>query len=261
MPYGKIHDSIFDSSIMEENIDTRYVWFCFITVADKNGIVDATIPALSRKFNMSNERLEKAIKCLSEPDLSSRTPDDDGRRIKPIRNTFGWQIINYEHYRDIRNYNDRQEYLKNYMKGYMRKRRKTKEKEGVKPDVKQVKPVYANTDTDTDKDKEFSKTIELTDPFLIILANKTTFKIPKEKILEYQKVYPEVNVINELKRLIQWNKDNPDRRKTRRGIFKHINSWLSRSQERKEKVAEELSKGKGLQNQQKMWKDVKKEIE
>ena len=44
--------------------------------------------------------------------------------------------------------------------------------------------------------------------------------------------FPRVDVEEQLRVLIQWNRDNPSRRKTPRGIRKHISSWLARAQER-----------------------------
>ena len=75
------------------------------------------------------------------------------------------------------------------------------------------------------KDKE--KDIQL---LQVVLRDKTYFKIPEKKILEYQKVYPNINVRQEILKIIQWNEDNPDRRKTKRGILRHINTWLSKAQ-------------------------------
>ena len=91
------------------------------------------------------------------PDASSRTPDQDGRRIEPIRESFGWKIINYDYYRNLRNDEQRRE----YMSDYMRKYRESSDDRDVNVnkvnenlhDVnsKQCKPQLAYTDTDTDK--------------------------------------------------------------------------------------------------------------
>ena len=149
--YGKIFDSIFDSSIMEEDIEIRYVWMCMLATADREGFVDATIPALARKFNVPIEKMQKAIEAFLAPDPTSRTPDNEGRRIEPIRESFGWHIINYEKYRDMRDEEGRREYLRNYMREYMRDYRK----QNVKPkksNVKHVKQSYTNTDAATSTD-------------------------------------------------------------------------------------------------------------
>jgi len=145
--YVKIHDSIFSSSIMEEDLEIRYIWLCMLTAADYEGYVDETIPALARKFNVSKELMEKAITCFLSPDPNSRTEDKDGVRLVKLRKSFGWKIVNYEKYRNIRNTEDRREYMRKYMRDYMRKyREKENKSDSVKQEsltrftVKQVKP-------------------------------------------------------------------------------------------------------------------------
>jgi hypothetical protein len=61
----------------------------------------------------------------------------------------------------------------------------------------------------------------------IPLKDGTLFDISQEDIDEWQDAFPGVDVLQELKRIRMWNKDNPQKRKTPRGIRKHINTWLS----------------------------------
>ncbi|MFK4765333.1 hypothetical protein ACI3L3_11210 [Desulfobaculum sp. SPO524] len=56
--------------------------------------------------------------------------------------------------------------------------------------------------------------------------------IPIAKVREWQETYPAVDVEQELRACRQWNIDNPRRRKTADGVYKHINAWLARSQNR-----------------------------
>ncbi|GEM_PF-1826895 len=49
---------------------------------------------------------------------------------------------------------------------------------------------------------------------------------------EWQKNYPEVNVRQEIRKLIAWNQANPDRQKTKRGINRHIQGWLAHAQQK-----------------------------
>lgn len=141
--YGKIHDCIFGSSIMEEDIVIRYIWMCLITIADKNGIIDETIPALARRFNVSVNEMIKAIEALEKTDISSRTPENNGRRLERIRDSFGWRILNYDYYRDLQSSQHRAEYMKDYM-------RERRSKQSVNTVLTSVSTL---TDTDTDTDK------------------------------------------------------------------------------------------------------------
>ena len=51
--------------------------------------------------------------------------------------------------------------------------------------------------------------------------------IEESEIDEWQKNYSEVNVRQEIQKLIAWNQANPDRQKTKRGINRHIQGWLA----------------------------------
>ena len=67
---------------------------------------------------------------------------------------------------------------------------------------------------------------------LLPLNDKSFYDVPLDKIALWKETYPGVNVEQELKRMIAWLDSNPTRRKTKRGITKFINGWLSREQDR-----------------------------
>jgi len=67
----------------------------------------------------------------------------------------------------------------------------------------------------------------LTDNISIPLAKDTNFDITPEYMQELTESFPDLNVKQELKLLAAWNQANPRRRKTLKGICRHINSWLS----------------------------------
>jgi hypothetical protein len=50
------------------------------------------------------------------PDSKSRTPTEDGRRIIPLSDgrDWGWCVVNYAHYRQLKREEDRREYHRNY---------------------------------------------------------------------------------------------------------------------------------------------------
>ena len=48
----------------------------------------------------------------------------------------------------------------------------------------------------------------------------------------YQDTFPGVDVLQELKEIRQWSEDHESRRKTRKGIKKHISYWLSKEQDK-----------------------------
>lgn len=124
--YVKIFAQIYDSSIADSYL-VRFVFEDFLILADKDGHVDMTAAAIARRTNVPLKVVNMAIEKLSSPDLESRSPNEDGRRIvllDPYR-SWGWRIVNYAHYRNIRDNEARQEYFRD------RKREQRSKSKGV----------------------------------------------------------------------------------------------------------------------------------
>ena len=58
------------------------------------------------------------------------------------------------------------------------------------------------------------------------------FSVTQEMIDEWQESFPGVNIASEIKVCLQWNRDNPKKRKTYSGIKKHISGWMARKQDK-----------------------------
>lgn len=109
--YVKIFSQIYDSSIAEDYL-VRLVFEDLLILADRDGHVDMTVAAIARRTNVPLRVVNRAIEKLSSPDPDSRTPDEEGRRIVLLdpHRSWGWRIVNYANYRNIRNDEDRREY-------------------------------------------------------------------------------------------------------------------------------------------------------
>ena len=66
----------------------------------------------------------------------------------------------------------------------------------------------------------------------IILNDKTFFDVFFEDYNRWCELYPAVNVMQELRKMSSWSTDNPKRRKTKSGIRRFINAWLSKEQDK-----------------------------
>jgi hypothetical protein len=108
--YAKIFTSIFDGS-MRGHSDLLLVFVNILCHADKDGVVDRTCRAIADETGLSLRRVEAAIVSLESPDEQSRSRNEDGRRLERIdpARTWGWKIVNYLHYRDLRSELDRRE--------------------------------------------------------------------------------------------------------------------------------------------------------
>ena len=213
--YGKIHDCIFGSSIMEEDITIRYIWMCFVTAADKHGIVDDTVAALARKFNVNINDLFTAIQFLMKTDASSRHSEAEGRRIVPIRDTYGWKIVNYEYYRDLQTQHDRTEYMKDYMKVY-----RSKQSVNTVNTRKHLVSTLVDTDVDVDVDVDIDKDLNKS-------VKKATASSSNEQFIQSLKdnpAYEGINIDTELGKMDSWLSARPGRKKTK----KFVVNWLNR---------------------------------
>lgn len=111
--YAKIFAQIFDSSIVEKP-ETRFTFMDMLVLADPNGVVDMTHEAIARRTNRPLEVIRATITELESPDGRSRTPTDDGRRLKRLdaHRDWGWIITNYDTFRRISSEEQRREKTK-----------------------------------------------------------------------------------------------------------------------------------------------------
>jgi len=114
--YGKVFESLYQGSLYGD-------WKAIITmqqlivIADSAGIVDMTPQAISGMTSIPIDIIEAGIDALSRPDPDSRTDGHDGVRISPLDNhrSWGWFLVNYDKYKNMRSNEDRREYMKLYM--------------------------------------------------------------------------------------------------------------------------------------------------
>ena len=62
------------------------------------------------------------------------------------------------------------------------------------------------------------------------LNDNTVYAVTRQEAEEYAALYPAVDIRQELRNMRGWCLANPQKRKTRSGIQKFINSWLARAQ-------------------------------
>lgn len=89
-----------------------------IILADRDGVVDMTAEAIARRTTIPTDIIKIGITALEQADPDSRTPDEDGRRIIRLSDDreWGWRIVNYVKYRNIRSQEERREYMRNYQR-------------------------------------------------------------------------------------------------------------------------------------------------
>lgn len=69
-------------------------------------------------------------------------------------------------------------------------------------------------------------------PITLPLNDGSEFSVSQEKINEFSELYPAVDVMQQLRAMRGWLINNPEKRKTARGINAFINRWLSKEQDK-----------------------------
>lgn len=106
--YTKLFGSIIASTIWRESLETKVVWITMMAMANKHGIVEASVPGLADMARVSLPETQKALEVLSSPDSFSRTKDFEGRRIEPVDG--GWVLLNHSKYREKMSADERRQY-------------------------------------------------------------------------------------------------------------------------------------------------------
>lgn len=68
--------------------------------------------------------------------------------------------------------------------------------------------------------------------FELPLNDNSYYSITKDMITHYEELYPNVNVMQELRNILGWLESNPKKRKTRLGIARFVNNWLAKEQDK-----------------------------
>lgn len=97
MGYAKLFSSIVHSTIWREEAHVKVVWITMLAIADRTGVVEASLPGLADAAKVSVEQCRHALGRLQAPDPDSRTKDYDGRRVEEMDG--GWLVLNYEKHR------------------------------------------------------------------------------------------------------------------------------------------------------------------
>jgi hypothetical protein len=98
--FTKLDSRIVDSTVWMQPHDALRVWIAMLAKTDATGYVRASVPAMAHLCLVPIERLEEILSAFTSPDPYSRTPADEGRRLRAVEG--GWVIVNYPAYRNSR---------------------------------------------------------------------------------------------------------------------------------------------------------------
>lgn len=127
--FTKLFSSIISSSIWQESKELKIVWVTMLAMADQNGKVEAAIPGLAHLAGVTTAECFLSVEKLLAPDPYSRTPDNEGRRIKKVDG--GWVILNHGKYRQQIAAEDRAAYKREWDRKHRKSRPNSKSRKSA----------------------------------------------------------------------------------------------------------------------------------
>lgn len=108
--YCKLFASLYQGTLRGKS-DEILVFTNLLAHCGRDGTVDKHFRAISEETGLSLDEVKAAITVLESPDEESRSPEEEGARIKRLdeHRVWGWQVVNYGKYRAIRSEDDRAE--------------------------------------------------------------------------------------------------------------------------------------------------------
>ncbi len=99
--YVPVFRTVFSGSLFGQYPDTA-AWLFMLTLADKNGVIDVTPEYIAGVTGMPVDVVVQCIERFLQPDPSSRTASNEGRRLELIdpARPWGWRILNFKQYRE-----------------------------------------------------------------------------------------------------------------------------------------------------------------
>lgn len=217
-------DVVCTDKFLEMPTSTQALYFQLGMKADDDGFVSAP-RQITRMTNCSDDDLRLLIS------KGYLIPFDSG--VVVIKD---WRINNYlrkDRYTETR-YTEEKQSLQIVSDAYVLQ-------VGIPSDNQMPTNRYTQVRLGKDSiDKNSINTIcpELEEPaqdqsgILLPLVDKTDYDVPLSKIEKWSQAYPAVDVKQELQKMAAWLLSNPKRRKTRKGIDRFINTWLSKEQDK-----------------------------
>lgn len=155
--YGKIFEMMYDGTLAD-NWEAMITFQQMIVLCDKNGIVDMTSQAISRRTGIPLEHIKVGIKILESDDPLSRTPGSEGKRIERIdaHRDWGWSIVNHSMYTQMLSRAEKQDADKVRMRNKRRQEAMSQSVASSRSESQSVADV-AHVDVDVDVNENVPK--------------------------------------------------------------------------------------------------------
>jgi hypothetical protein len=233
-------------------LGTQSGWEALVTfqqlliLADAGGNVDMTKEAIANRTSIPLDIIEKGIHILEAPDRQSRTPDNEGRRILRLAKDrdWGWFIVNYVKYSNIRNQEERREYMRLYQRDRRKKLKEINESEECKSlqslqkftkltsnTSKQCKP-NQNQESELLKRRTVNKIVNnhellCTDSFVAFYEAYPKKRGKKDALKAWLALSPDADLVRMMMEALAIQKQSPQWRKEKGEFVPYPGTWLN----------------------------------
>ena len=238
--YTKLWSEIVNSTIWDEDDQTRIVWITLLALSDAGGYVGTSVPGLAHQARVNRGACEKAIARLGSPDKDSRTHDHEGRRIKAVDG--GFVILNYAKHREAID-----EEIRRHGNAERQRRLRERRRNGVTRDVTQNNGHHAQAEAEAEAEAEARKNpsdssaepypdTAVNDPVILEFPihgrGPKIWGLTKSHLTRLEGDFPTIDLMPEIHKAHAWCEANPGKRKTARGMSRFVAGWLGRAQDR-----------------------------
>lgn len=230
--YGKHFQSMYTGSMFGAGANIFAVWG-YVISHTRDGTCELNPSYLAAVLGMNISEVLMAINFLCQPDPSSRSKEQDGRRL--IREgEYQYIVPQAEKYRKIRSRDDQRESNRERQRKFRESHRITREITTVTKnnDISEADP---DPDPESEKDKdslEPERPASKLEPVLIFktVGKESEFRLYRDQLLTWHEAFPALEIYQQCVKAQAWLEANPTRRKTARGMPRFLYNWLGRSQ-------------------------------
>jgi hypothetical protein len=145
--YAKVFSSLWDGSMRGQS-DKQLVFIYLLAHSDADGVAEIIQGKIADDTGLGTSAVCSALAELMAPDPMSRTDGADGRRLEPLDGRgWGWTIVNYQHYRGLRDDETRRQQTREAVRRFRDK----------KADVSHGKPQKAQGEEEEEAEGEEEK--------------------------------------------------------------------------------------------------------
>lgn len=180
----------------------------------KKGQLITSLPSIAEKTGLSIQSVRTALKHLKS---TGELTDKSYNKFRIIT------VNNFEKYQELTGKATDNQQTTN--------RQLTDNQQHIKNDknVNNVKNIYNSKDKSNNSSEQNELVAEQA-VISLLLNDNSLFHVLPQKVSEWKDTYPNVDVVQELKKMSVWLNANPKRRKTNQGIERFVINWLSKAQ-------------------------------